>query len=318
MKKLNSRGFSHDIVLALFVIIFAIAGIAYLVASHAAPSSKNSTPPPGTVPTLTYSNQQWSLNPQLPKTCQTEDDTHVREYTGALNGTFTTTEQMCGLNTDGWTAGGEGLEATASIVGSSTPPSMTITAPTVYNGNPTNGPQTQYLAKLMGSTTAKGVTTYNYAVCFVPYYFLGSDTGTSPLNGGTYNYSISGVYSKLTYTTKNEMTEVSFQKSYCPTSEQNLGPLQAPTNVTPQAVSSSSVSLSWQGGCYESGTNSYSVGCAIYRNGIKVGTVTTNSSTYTDSGLQANSTYSYTVQQYDSYGDTPAMSSPAVTVTTLQ
>jgi cytoskeletal protein RodZ len=35
MKKLNARGFTHSIVMAAFVAIFAIAGVGYLVASHA-------------------------------------------------------------------------------------------------------------------------------------------------------------------------------------------------------------------------------------------------------------------------------------------
>jgi hypothetical protein len=35
LKKLNARGFSHDIIIVLFVVIFAIAGVGYLVASHA-------------------------------------------------------------------------------------------------------------------------------------------------------------------------------------------------------------------------------------------------------------------------------------------
>src|SRR5665213_3464623 len=35
LRKLNMRGFSHDIVIVLFVVVFAIAGVGYLVASHA-------------------------------------------------------------------------------------------------------------------------------------------------------------------------------------------------------------------------------------------------------------------------------------------
>lgn len=35
LKKLDMRGFSHEIGLVLFVVIFAIAGVAYLVGSHA-------------------------------------------------------------------------------------------------------------------------------------------------------------------------------------------------------------------------------------------------------------------------------------------
>lgn len=36
MKKLNSKGLSHDLVLVAFVVIFAISGVAYMVASKAA------------------------------------------------------------------------------------------------------------------------------------------------------------------------------------------------------------------------------------------------------------------------------------------
>ncbi len=43
IKKLNMRGFSHDMFLVLFVVVFAIAGVTYLVASHADPCN------PGTV-----------------------------------------------------------------------------------------------------------------------------------------------------------------------------------------------------------------------------------------------------------------------------
>lgn len=36
LKKLNARGFSHEVLAIAFVAVFAIAGVAYLVASHAA------------------------------------------------------------------------------------------------------------------------------------------------------------------------------------------------------------------------------------------------------------------------------------------
>ncbi len=35
MKKLDIRGMAHEILLVAFVAIFAIAGVAYMVASHA-------------------------------------------------------------------------------------------------------------------------------------------------------------------------------------------------------------------------------------------------------------------------------------------
>jgi hypothetical protein len=37
LKKLNYQGFSHDILLVAFVMVFAIAGVGYLVSSHADP-----------------------------------------------------------------------------------------------------------------------------------------------------------------------------------------------------------------------------------------------------------------------------------------
>lgn len=42
LRKLNTRGFSHDITLVVFVAIFAIAGVGYMVASYANPVSKKS------------------------------------------------------------------------------------------------------------------------------------------------------------------------------------------------------------------------------------------------------------------------------------
>ena len=37
INKLNSRGFSHHVALVLFIVIFAVSGVGYLVASHANP-----------------------------------------------------------------------------------------------------------------------------------------------------------------------------------------------------------------------------------------------------------------------------------------
>lgn len=43
LRKLNKRGFSHDVLIVLFVVVFAIAGAGFLVASHANPVSTKST-----------------------------------------------------------------------------------------------------------------------------------------------------------------------------------------------------------------------------------------------------------------------------------
>src|SRR4051812_20808377 len=45
MKKLNKKGFSHQVVLLAFIVVFAIAGVGYLVATHAASSCKRTFGP---------------------------------------------------------------------------------------------------------------------------------------------------------------------------------------------------------------------------------------------------------------------------------
>jgi hypothetical protein len=63
IKKLNQNGFSHDLVIILFVLIFAIGGTAYLVGSHAdTPTSGNNTT--STTPTgPPYNSQYVTINP---------------------------------------------------------------------------------------------------------------------------------------------------------------------------------------------------------------------------------------------------------------
>jgi hypothetical protein len=43
IKKLNMQGFSHDIFLLLFVVVFAVAGVGYIVASHASPAPQTAS-----------------------------------------------------------------------------------------------------------------------------------------------------------------------------------------------------------------------------------------------------------------------------------
>jgi len=82
-------------------------------------------------------------------------------------------------------------------------------------------------------------------------------------------------------------------------------PLGAPTGLHVTGTTSSSVSLSWSG---VAGAASYTV----YRGGTQVGT--TSGTTFTDTGLSAATSYTYTVAATGT-GGTGALSSP-VTATT--
>ncbi|MFG2652476.1 cellulose binding domain-containing protein [Streptomyces sp. NPDC048436] len=87
---------------------------------------------------------------------------------------------------------------------------------------------------------------------------------------------------------------------------------QAPTvpaGVAVTGTTSSSVSLSWTPATDDTAVSGYDV----YRDGVKAGT--TASASFTDTGLTASSTHSYTVRAKDAAGNTSAASAP-VTATT--
>ncbi|SEE20026.1 endoglucanase [Streptomyces misionensis] len=83
----------------------------------------------------------------------------------------------------------------------------------------------------------------------------------------------------------------------------------APTGLTVSGTTSSSVSLKWTASTDNVGVTGYDV----YRGSTKVGSTTSTS--YTDSGLSASTSYSYTVKAKDAAGNVSAASG-AVTATT--
>jgi fibronectin type 3 domain-containing protein len=85
----------------------------------------------------------------------------------------------------------------------------------------------------------------------------------------------------------------------------------APSNLTASAVSASQINLSWNG----STESSYSGGFYyhIYRNGSQIDVVTSTS--WFNTGLSAGTTYSYSVDAYDSYGNASGLSTTASATT---
>jgi hypothetical protein len=138
--------------------------------------------------------------------CMTEDDVVVRSFSGSLSGSYSTSFHLCNLSVDGWTAGGEGIQSEVGVNG--TLSDLTITAP---DGTVTHG---------VYGGTSKGVSYYK--VCVVPPYYASSDTGTSPLAGGTWTVTLSGSISSASWKAQVTMTDVGFQQANCPASEQNI------------------------------------------------------------------------------------------------
>jgi hypothetical protein len=138
--------------------------------------------------------------------CMTEDDVVQRSFAGSLSGSYSTSFRLCDLSTDGWTSGGEGLQSRVAVSGAIS--DLTITNP--------NGAVTH--AVFTGQS--RGLSYYE--VCVVPPYYGSTDTGTSPLAGGTWTVTLSGSISSASWTAQVTMTDVNFQQQNCPSSQQNI------------------------------------------------------------------------------------------------
>ena len=95
----------------------------------------------------------------------------------------------------------------------------------------------------------------------------------------------------------------------------DITPPSVPANLAIGAVDSSSVSLSWSASTDTGGSGL--AGYRVYRDGAATPLATVTAPSYTDSGLAAQSTYSYTVRAYDNAGNQSAEAAP-VTATTSQ
>jgi len=88
-------------------------------------------------------------------------------------------------------------------------------------------------------------------------------------------------------------------------SAQDTTPPTQPASLTAAAISSSSIGLGWN-----AATDNFGVaGYRIFRGGVQIGTTTGTS--YTDSGLAAGTTYSYTVAAFDAAGNQSTQSAAA-------
>ena len=87
-------------------------------------------------------------------------------------------------------------------------------------------------------------------------------------------------------------------------------PPTVPANVSASAVSPSAINVGWTASSDNVGVAGYT----IYRNGAQVG-ASTSSTTYADTNLVPNTTYSYTVSAYDTAGNVSTQSAPASATT---
>jgi chitodextrinase len=141
-----------------------------------------------------------------------------------------------------------------------------------------NGPQV---------ATVASVTTYQ-------------DTGLTP--NTTYAYTVSA-YDQAG---NNSASSAALNA----TTLSDTTPPSVPTNLLASGITTTSVTLSWTASTDNVGVAGY----RIYRNGTSVATTTGTS--YQDTGLTSNTTYTYTVQAYDQAGNNSTQSAQ-VSPTTL-
>jgi|GEM_PF-1432890 len=94
-----------------------------------------------------------------------------------------------------------------------------------------------------------------------------------------------------------------------PAGSADTTPPSVPTGITATAVSSAQINLSWTASTDNVGV----VGYRVFRNGVQVGSTTALS--YTDTGLAAATSYTYTVAAFDAAGNVSAQSTGTTATT---
>jgi YD repeat-containing protein len=121
-----------------------------------------------------------------------------------------------------------------------------------------------------------------------------TDRTTSPSAG--YSYTVSAYDGAGNTSAQSDAAAVTTPAEPAPA---------APTGLTGSPASNSQVNLSWNPASDSGGPGI--AGYRVYRNGSQI--ATTSSTSFSDTGVSAFNTYTYTVAAYDSFGETSTQSS---------
>jgi chitodextrinase len=201
-------------------------------------------------------------------------------------------------------AGNVSTAATYSWVIDTTPPSApgSVTA--------TAASPRQVNLNWSAATDASGISGYQISRNGSPLATLGnvtSYTDTTAAPNSSYTYTARAIDNAGNTGPSSNASTVT-----TPAPPSDNTPPSIPANLRSTAVSTSSVSLAWDASTDNSG-GSGMAGYRIYRNSILVGS--TSQTAFTDSGLTAATTYSYTVSAVDNATNESAQSSALVVKT---
>src|SRR4029077_11273760 len=178
-----------------------------------------------------------------------------------------------------------------TVAGPSALQSLSAESPPRRSLSPTTGPvgtSVTVAGTNFGATQGTSTVKFNGTTATPTSWAATSIVGPAPTGAttGSVVVTVGGVTSKgMPFTVKADTT-----------------PPSVPTGLTATAASSSQINLSWTASTDNVGVAGYKV----YRGGTQVGTSSTTS--YSDSGLAASTSYNYTVAAYDAAGNTSAQS----------
>jgi chitodextrinase len=196
------------------------------------------------------------------------------------------------------------------LVSGTTPPPSDTTPPVASNIAASNITQNSATITWTTNEPADSLVRYGLTTSYTAQSTLDTSLLTShsiTLTGlsanTTYNYRVDSRDGSGNLTTSANFT---FTTQAAATDTQAPS---TPTNLSASAISSSQINLSWTASTDNVGVTGYD----IYRGGTLLTTVT--GTTYSNTGLTANTTYSYTVRAKDAAGNTSAQSSSASATT---
>ena len=151
------------------------------------------------------------------------------------------------------------------------------------------------LTQTITDTVTAASWTHNYTINLPTT--IGSTTAFAGFTGATGGLTATQDITAWTYST--------------PLSSQDAQPPTAPTNLSSTATTLTTASIQWTASTDNVGV----VGYTIYRSGTKVGSVDGATTSFADSGLAANTSYTYTVTASDASGNVSAVSQGLVVKT---
>ena len=302
--------------LLLAILSLGLGGCAEVAGGPGANSGGKSTPPSvpaglvGTAISSSQINLSWTAS---------TDNVGVTGYNVYRGGTKIGTNGTTSYSDTGLTASTTYTYTVAAYdaAGNASAQSASVSATTnpaaslaVSMMSPTNGATvSQTVMVSANATDSSGVPSVQFqldganiggSIAVSPYNFSWNTTTTS--NGSHTLRAIAKDASGQTSTSSSVTVTVN-------NSTTDTTPPSVPAGLVGTAISSSQINLSWTASTDNVGVTGYNV----YRGGTKIGTSGTTS--YSDTGLTASTTYTYTVAAYDAAGNTSAQSASVSAMT---